>query len=111
MDKLQLLRHTNKDFSQAAALCFTETWLFESTLDNALQLAGFEHRADREAEAAGKSRGVLTRSVFTARKPDYTNPNWIRVGLAFGSTIALWTLLFKQHDQDVQAYKTHHGIQ
>ncbi|XP_078260966.1 NADH dehydrogenase [ubiquinone] 1 subunit C1, mitochondrial isoform X2 [Rhinoraja longicauda] len=54
---------------------------------------------------------VLTRSVFTARKPDYTNPNWIRVGLAFGSTIALWTLLFKQHDQDVQAYKTHHGIQ
>lgn len=36
---------------------------------------------------------VLTRSVFTARKPDYTNPNWIRVGLAFGSTIALWTLV------------------
>uniref|UniRef100_UPI00398E392F NADH dehydrogenase [ubiquinone] 1 subunit C1, mitochondrial isoform X1 n=1 Tax=Pristiophorus japonicus TaxID=55135 RepID=UPI00398E392F len=54
---------------------------------------------------------VLTRSAFTARKPDYTNPNWLRVSLALGSTVALWTLLFKQHDQDVQEYKTHHGIQ
>ncbi|XP_069781467.1 NADH dehydrogenase [ubiquinone] 1 subunit C1, mitochondrial [Narcine bancroftii] len=54
---------------------------------------------------------VLTRSAFTARKPDYTNPKWLGVGLAFGSTIALWTLLFKQHDQDVQAYKAHHGIE
>ncbi|XP_041057780.1 NADH dehydrogenase [ubiquinone] 1 subunit C1, mitochondrial [Carcharodon carcharias] len=53
---------------------------------------------------------VLTRSAFTARKPDYANPNWLRVGLAFGSTIALWMLLFKQHDHDVQVYKKHHGI-
>ncbi|XP_067828415.1 NADH dehydrogenase [ubiquinone] 1 subunit C1, mitochondrial [Heptranchias perlo] len=54
---------------------------------------------------------VLTRSAFTARKPDYTNPNWLRVGLAFGSTVALWALLFKQHDDDVQEYNKHHGIQ
>ncbi|XP_078096667.1 NADH dehydrogenase [ubiquinone] 1 subunit C1, mitochondrial [Mustelus asterias] len=55
-------------------------------------------------------RPVLTRSFLTVRKPDYTNPNWLRVGLTFGSTIALWTLLFKQHDHDVQVYKEHHGI-
>ncbi|XP_062902718.1 NADH dehydrogenase [ubiquinone] 1 subunit C1, mitochondrial [Mobula hypostoma] len=61
--------------------------------------------------SSSKVYRVLTRSAFTARKPDYTNPNWLRVGLAFGSTIALWTLLFKQHNQDVQAYKAHHGIE
>ncbi|XP_060707610.1 NADH dehydrogenase [ubiquinone] 1 subunit C1, mitochondrial [Hemiscyllium ocellatum] len=53
---------------------------------------------------------VFTRSAFTARKPDYTNPNWLRVGLAFGSTIALWVMLFNQHEHDVQEYKAHHGI-
>ncbi|KAK6493512.1 NADH dehydrogenase [Huso huso] len=40
---------------------------------------------------------TLTRSAFTARKPDNTAPNWLRVGLALGSTAALWALLFKQH--------------
>ncbi|KAK1175223.1 NADH dehydrogenase [ubiquinone] 1 subunit C1, mitochondrial [Acipenser oxyrinchus oxyrinchus] len=54
---------------------------------------------------------TLTRSAFTARKPDNTTPNWLRVGLALGSTAALWALLFKQHSDDVQEYKTRHGLQ
>uniref|UniRef100_A0A3P8NYP0 NADH dehydrogenase [ubiquinone] 1 subunit C1, mitochondrial n=1 Tax=Astatotilapia calliptera TaxID=8154 RepID=A0A3P8NYP0_ASTCA len=33
------------------------------------------------------------RSAFTSSKPDMTNPNWFRVGLAFGTTAFLWGLL------------------
>ncbi len=35
MDELLLLTRTNKDFSNSAALCFTETWLSEAIPDNA----------------------------------------------------------------------------
>uniref|UniRef100_A0A8C3SJS6 NADH dehydrogenase [ubiquinone] 1 subunit C1, mitochondrial n=1 Tax=Chelydra serpentina TaxID=8475 RepID=A0A8C3SJS6_CHESE len=47
----------------------------------------------------------LTRSAFIARKPDYTNPNWGMVGLTFGTTAALWVLLFKKHNEDVMEYE------
>ncbi|KAG2464597.1 NDUC1 dehydrogenase, partial [Polypterus senegalus] len=47
----------------------------------------------------------LTRSPFTTRKPDYSTPNWFRVGLAFGSSSAIWILLIKQHINDVEEYK------
>ncbi|MBN3319697.1 NDUC1 dehydrogenase, partial [Atractosteus spatula] len=53
----------------------------------------------------------VTRSAFTARKPDFTNPNWLRVGMAFGSTAVLWTLLFRQHSADVQEYKKRNGLE
>ncbi len=54
-DKLLLLSRTNKDFSNSAALCFTETWLNDASV---LHLAGFQLiRADRDAESTGKSRG------------------------------------------------------
>ncbi|KAI4886185.1 hypothetical protein NFI96_014738, partial [Prochilodus magdalenae] len=57
-EELLLLNQTNKDFSAASALCFTETWLSELTPDSALHLPGFQlHRADRDAERSGKSRG------------------------------------------------------
>uniref|UniRef100_A0A8C3SFN8 NADH dehydrogenase [ubiquinone] 1 subunit C1, mitochondrial n=1 Tax=Chelydra serpentina TaxID=8475 RepID=A0A8C3SFN8_CHESE len=48
---------------------------------------------------------ALTRSAFIARKPDYTNPNWGMVGLTFGTTAALWVLLFKKHNEDVMEYE------
>ncbi|KAK3511758.1 hypothetical protein QTP70_021781, partial [Hemibagrus guttatus] len=58
MDELLLLSRTNKDFSNSAALCFTESWLNDATRDSALNLPCFQlFRADRVAESAGKSRG------------------------------------------------------
>uniref|UniRef100_A0A8C4WVI7 Uncharacterized protein n=1 Tax=Eptatretus burgeri TaxID=7764 RepID=A0A8C4WVI7_EPTBU len=30
------------------------------------------------------------RGMFTATKNDSSKPNWLRVGLAFGTTVALW---------------------
>ncbi|KAK3546757.1 hypothetical protein QTP70_035027 [Hemibagrus guttatus] len=57
MDEL-LLSRTNKDFSNSAALCFTESWLNDAIPDSALNLPGFQlFRADRVAESAGKSCG------------------------------------------------------
>ncbi|XP_039395636.1 NADH dehydrogenase [ubiquinone] 1 subunit C1, mitochondrial isoform X3 [Mauremys reevesii] len=48
---------------------------------------------------------ALTRSAFIARKPDYTKPNWKKIGLTYGTTAVLWVLLFKQHDKDVMEYE------
>ncbi len=57
-DELLLLTRTNKDFSNSAALCFTETWLSETIPDNALHLPGYQlFRADRITELTGKTRG------------------------------------------------------
>ncbi len=57
-NELLLLSRTNKDFSNSAALCFTETWLKDTIPDSALHLPNFQlSRADREAESTGKSRG------------------------------------------------------
>ncbi|KAK3526833.1 hypothetical protein QTP86_000695 [Hemibagrus guttatus] len=58
MDELLLLSRTNKDFSNSAALCFTESWLNDAIPDSALNLPGFQlFRADRVVESAGKSCG------------------------------------------------------
>ncbi|KAI2660088.1 LINE-1 retrotransposable element ORF2 protein [Labeo rohita] len=57
-DKLLMLSLTNKDFSNSAALCFTETWLNNAIPDSTLHLPGYQlFRADRNAESAGKLRG------------------------------------------------------
>ncbi len=57
-DELLLLSRTNKDFSNSAALCFTETWLNDAIPDSALHLPNFQLiRSDRDAESTGKSRG------------------------------------------------------
>ncbi|XP_024054308.1 NADH dehydrogenase [ubiquinone] 1 subunit C1, mitochondrial isoform X2 [Terrapene carolina triunguis] len=55
--------------------------------------------------ASGSLSYTLTRSAFIARKPDYTKPNWGKIGLTFGTTVALWVLLFKQHNEDVMEYE------
>ncbi len=58
MDEILLLSRTNKDFSNSAALCFTETWLKDTIPDSALHLPNFQLiRADRKAESTGKLRG------------------------------------------------------
>ncbi|XP_019722758.1 NADH dehydrogenase [ubiquinone] 1 subunit C1, mitochondrial [Hippocampus comes] len=53
---------------------------------------------------------VGSRSVFTSSKRDTNSPNWLRVGLAFGSSVFLWSLLFKQHSDDVLEYKLRNNI-
>ncbi|CAM4610534.1 unnamed protein product [Leuciscus chuanchicus] len=58
MDELLLLSRKNKDFTNSAALCFTETWLNEAIPDSALHLPDFQlFRADRDMESTGKTRG------------------------------------------------------
>ncbi|XP_022071985.1 NADH dehydrogenase [ubiquinone] 1 subunit C1, mitochondrial [Amphiprion ocellaris] len=54
---------------------------------------------------------VGSRSAFTSSKPDTVNPNWLRVGLAFGTSAFLWGLLFKQHSTDVHEYKVRNGLE
>ncbi len=57
-NSLLLLTRTNKDFSNSAALCFSETWLSEAIPDNALHLPSYQLlRADRITELTGKTRG------------------------------------------------------
>ncbi|XP_030047587.1 NADH dehydrogenase [ubiquinone] 1 subunit C1, mitochondrial [Microcaecilia unicolor] len=46
-------------------------------------------------------RNVQTRSMFLAKKPDYSRPNWLRVSLAFGTSAFLWVTLFRQHQYDL----------
>ncbi|NXY84008.1 NDUC1 dehydrogenase, partial [Alcedo cyanopectus] len=48
---------------------------------------------------------AFTHSAFVAKNPNYNQPNWIGVGLAFSSTAALWAFLFKQHNEDVAEYE------
>ncbi len=56
--ELLLLSRTNKDFSNSAALCFTETWLNDVIPDSTLSLPSFQLiRSDRNAESTGKSCG------------------------------------------------------
>uniref|UniRef100_A0A3Q3VZY7 NADH dehydrogenase [ubiquinone] 1 subunit C1, mitochondrial n=1 Tax=Mola mola TaxID=94237 RepID=A0A3Q3VZY7_MOLML len=54
---------------------------------------------------------VASRSVFTNSKPDTANPNWLRVGLSFGTSAFLWALLFKQHSTDVHEYRVRNGLE
>ncbi|XP_075872643.1 NADH dehydrogenase [ubiquinone] 1 subunit C1, mitochondrial [Nelusetta ayraudi] len=54
---------------------------------------------------------VGSRSVFTSSKPDVANPDWLRVGLAFGTSALLWGLLFKQHSTDAHEYRVRNGLE
>ncbi|XP_077388808.1 NADH dehydrogenase [ubiquinone] 1 subunit C1, mitochondrial [Festucalex cinctus] len=54
---------------------------------------------------------IGTRTLFTSVKRDPNSPNWLRVGLAFGSSIFLWSLLFKQHHADVREYKLRNNLE
>ncbi|XP_076876966.1 olfactory receptor 51F2-like [Brachyhypopomus gauderio] len=57
-EELLLLNQTNKDFSNASTLCFTETWVSDLNPDRALRVPGFRlYRADRDSDLSSKSRG------------------------------------------------------
>ncbi|NXE96167.1 NDUC1 dehydrogenase, partial [Menura novaehollandiae] len=48
---------------------------------------------------------AFTRSAFVVKKANNAQPNWLGVGLAFSTSAALWTLLFKQHNEDIMEYE------
>ncbi|NWR74339.1 NDUC1 dehydrogenase, partial [Centropus bengalensis] len=48
---------------------------------------------------------AFTRSAFVARPRNYDQPNWLGVGLAFGTSAALWAFLVKQHNEDIMEYE------
>ncbi|XP_041267829.1 NADH dehydrogenase [ubiquinone] 1 subunit C1, mitochondrial, partial [Onychostruthus taczanowskii] len=48
---------------------------------------------------------AFTRSAFVVKKVNNAQPNWLGVGLAFGTSAALWALLVKQHNEDVMEYE------
>uniref|UniRef100_A0A6P8R8R8 NADH dehydrogenase [ubiquinone] 1 subunit C1, mitochondrial n=1 Tax=Geotrypetes seraphini TaxID=260995 RepID=A0A6P8R8R8_GEOSA len=50
-------------------------------------------------------RKTQTRSMYLAKKPDYSKPNWLRISLAFGTSIFLWVMLFQQHQYDLAEYE------
>ncbi|NXR80485.1 NDUC1 dehydrogenase, partial [Pycnonotus jocosus] len=46
---------------------------------------------------------AFTRSVSVVK--NNAQPNWMGVGLAFGTSAALWAFLVKQHDDDLREYE------
>ncbi|KAF2988008.1 hypothetical protein EK904_003076, partial [Melospiza melodia maxima] len=47
------------------------------------------------SQSASGGRGsfvAFTRSAFVVKKANNAQPNWLRVGLAFGTSAALWAL-------------------
>ncbi|NXW80090.1 NADH dehydrogenase [ubiquinone] 1 subunit C1, mitochondrial isoform X2 [Hirundo rustica] len=55
--------------------------------------------------AAAPPRLAFTRSAFVVKKANNAQPNWLGVGLAFGTSAALWAFLVKQHNDDVMEYE------
>ncbi|XP_058693098.1 NADH dehydrogenase [ubiquinone] 1 subunit C1, mitochondrial isoform X1 [Poecile atricapillus] len=53
----------------------------------------------------GWEMGAFTRSAFVVKKMNNAQPNWLRVGLAFSTSAALWAFLIKQHNEDVMEYE------
>ncbi|KAK3511079.1 hypothetical protein QTP70_030150, partial [Hemibagrus guttatus] len=67
MDELLLLSQTNKDFSNSAALCFTESWLNDAIPDNALNLPGFQLLRVAVGHASTSTEDDV-RQIFLKRK-------------------------------------------
>ncbi|XP_039551992.1 NADH dehydrogenase [ubiquinone] 1 subunit C1, mitochondrial isoform X3 [Passer montanus] len=55
--------------------------------------------------AAPRPSLAFTRSASVVNKVSNAQPNWLGVGLAFGTSAALWALLVKQHNEDVMEYE------
>ncbi|XP_008049165.1 NADH dehydrogenase [ubiquinone] 1 subunit C1, mitochondrial [Carlito syrichta] len=51
------------------------------------------------------------RSKFYVRDPPNDKPNWLKVGLAFGTSGFLWFHLIKQHNEDILEYKRRNGLE
>uniref|UniRef100_A0A8C3QSE3 NADH dehydrogenase [ubiquinone] 1 subunit C1, mitochondrial n=1 Tax=Cyanoderma ruficeps TaxID=181631 RepID=A0A8C3QSE3_9PASS len=61
-------------------------------------------RFPRRVTAPSRMR-PFTRSAFVAKKANNAQPNWLGVGLAFGTSAVLWAFLVKQHNEDVMEYE------
>ncbi|XP_043982118.1 NADH dehydrogenase [ubiquinone] 1 subunit C1, mitochondrial [Gambusia affinis] len=95
--------------------------LKSSAVDSQSQAVGIRRRTEAAVRAKMTfsrllSRAVLinragSRSAFTSSKRDTANPNWLQVGLAFGTSAFIWGLLFKQHSTDVHEYEVKKGLQ
>ncbi|NXA74854.1 NDUC1 dehydrogenase, partial [Thryothorus ludovicianus] len=48
---------------------------------------------------------AFTRSAFVVKQANNAQPNWLRVGLAFSTSAALWALLINQHNEEVKEYE------
>nr|XP_058149523.1 NADH dehydrogenase [ubiquinone] 1 subunit C1, mitochondrial-like [Dasypus novemcinctus] len=55
--------------------------------------------------------GSSARSKFYIREPPHSSPDWLKVGLTFGTTIFLWGYLINQHNEDVLEYKRRNGLE
>ncbi|XP_068258884.1 NADH dehydrogenase [ubiquinone] 1 subunit C1, mitochondrial [Nyctibius grandis] len=68
-------------------------------------MAAALRRVTRLRLVAGAPSLAFTRSAFVAKRPNYDQPNWFGVALAFSTSAALWAFLFKQHNEDVMEYE------
>ncbi len=72
-DEQLLLSQTNKDFSNSAALCFTETWLNDAIQDSMLHLPNFQLiGADHNAESMGNKALIKQISPVNCQNTDST---------------------------------------
>ncbi|XP_003790222.1 NADH dehydrogenase [ubiquinone] 1 subunit C1, mitochondrial [Otolemur garnettii] len=55
--------------------------------------------------------GSSVRSKFYVREPPNAKPDWLKVGLALGTSIFLWFYLIRQHNEDVLEYKRRNGLE
>ncbi|XP_008138425.2 NADH dehydrogenase [ubiquinone] 1 subunit C1, mitochondrial-like [Eptesicus fuscus] len=50
-------------------------------------------------------------SKFYVREPLHDKPDWLKVGLTFGTTVFLWVYLIKQHNEAVLECKRRNGLE
>uniref|UniRef100_A0A803VC56 NADH dehydrogenase [ubiquinone] 1 subunit C1, mitochondrial n=1 Tax=Ficedula albicollis TaxID=59894 RepID=A0A803VC56_FICAL len=54
---------------------------------------------------SGGSGSSFTRSASYVKKVNNGQPNWLGVGMAFGTSAALWGFLIKEHTEDEMEYE------
>uniref|UniRef100_A0A803VTM3 NADH dehydrogenase [ubiquinone] 1 subunit C1, mitochondrial n=1 Tax=Ficedula albicollis TaxID=59894 RepID=A0A803VTM3_FICAL len=52
-----------------------------------------------------RSALAFTRSASYVKKVNNGQPNWLGVGMAFGTSAALWGFLIKEHTEDEMEYE------
>ncbi|XP_014749122.1 PREDICTED: NADH dehydrogenase [ubiquinone] 1 subunit C1, mitochondrial isoform X2 [Sturnus vulgaris] len=54
---------------------------------------------------AAAPRLAFTRSASVVKKVNNGQPSWLGVGMAFGTSAAVWAFLIKEHNEDVMEYE------
>ncbi|NXR21697.1 NDUC1 dehydrogenase, partial [Cinclus mexicanus] len=57
------------------------------------------------AAASPSPSPAFTRSVSVVKEANNGQPNWLGVGMAFGTSAVLWAFLIKEHNEDVMEYE------